>query len=180
MKLVARWAQVAANEVRICQVRAPFWVLLRFGCAAHRVQAAVRLVLWPAVVQPQASDLDLRDATGLGLRRWPLCTKPLFKIGTKRIEVDVFDRHLPTVVTIVPAATTALADQQANWRPGSRRSVGCFSRRSEADWWWRRAYPDRYAADAPPRNNEDGNCSERGGPLGTIHSIRHPSSRDRS
>ena len=28
MKLVARWAQVAAIEVRICQVRAPFWVLL--------------------------------------------------------------------------------------------------------------------------------------------------------
>src|SRR5215471_11036537 len=28
MKLVARWAQVAAKEVRICQVRAPFWVLL--------------------------------------------------------------------------------------------------------------------------------------------------------
>jgi len=83
----------------------------RFGCAAHRVQAAVRLALWPAVMQPQASDLDLRDATGLGLRRWPSCTKPLFKIGTKRIEVDVFDRHLPTVVTIVPAATTALADQ---------------------------------------------------------------------
>src|SRR5215510_315610 len=36
----------------------------RFGCAADRVQAAVRLALWPAVVQPQASDLDLRDATG--------------------------------------------------------------------------------------------------------------------
>src|SRR5271165_4781447 len=28
MKLVARWAQVAASEVRICQVRAPSWVLL--------------------------------------------------------------------------------------------------------------------------------------------------------
>jgi len=28
MKLVARWAQVAAIEARICQVRAPFWVLL--------------------------------------------------------------------------------------------------------------------------------------------------------
>jgi hypothetical protein len=28
MKLVARWAQVAASEARICQVRAPFWVLL--------------------------------------------------------------------------------------------------------------------------------------------------------
>ena len=28
MKLVVRWAQVAASEVRICQVRAPFWVLL--------------------------------------------------------------------------------------------------------------------------------------------------------
>jgi hypothetical protein len=28
MKLVARWALVAASEVRICQVRAPFGVLL--------------------------------------------------------------------------------------------------------------------------------------------------------
>ena len=28
MKLVARWVQVAASEVRICQVRAPFGVLL--------------------------------------------------------------------------------------------------------------------------------------------------------
>jgi len=28
MKLVARWAQVAASEVRICEVRAPFGVLL--------------------------------------------------------------------------------------------------------------------------------------------------------
>ena len=28
LKLVVRWAQVAASEVRICQVRAPFWVLL--------------------------------------------------------------------------------------------------------------------------------------------------------
>jgi hypothetical protein len=27
MKLVARWAQVAASEARICQVRAPFGVL---------------------------------------------------------------------------------------------------------------------------------------------------------
>jgi hypothetical protein len=32
MKLVARWEQVAAaSEVRICQVRAPFWVLLPQG-----------------------------------------------------------------------------------------------------------------------------------------------------
>ena len=28
IKLVARWVQVAASEVRICQVRAPFGVLL--------------------------------------------------------------------------------------------------------------------------------------------------------
>jgi len=28
MKPLARWAQVAASEARICQVRAPFWVLL--------------------------------------------------------------------------------------------------------------------------------------------------------
>jgi hypothetical protein len=28
MKLVAPWTQVAAIEARICQVRAPFWILL--------------------------------------------------------------------------------------------------------------------------------------------------------
>ena len=43
MKLVARWAHVAASEVRICQVRAPFGVLLPqeiFACHHRGAQLA--------------------------------------------------------------------------------------------------------------------------------------------
>jgi len=66
MKLVARWAQVAPSEARICQVRAPFGVLL----PQEILRAITAGRSWRSAMIIQLRSLRPGEDEALWLRGW--------------------------------------------------------------------------------------------------------------
>ena len=79
----------------------------------------------------------------------PVYSWPDFSMQRRTIEYEAI--RIPRNRQRPPVSFVALVSCPRNTRMSRRRSVGCFSRRSEPDWRYRRAYLDLIRTDPPRR-----------------------------